>query len=253
MRAMTASLRTRDPHLAERALVDKLRAIPKGEVAEVARKAGLPLNHVLRLKRGMNTDVRISTYAKLAIALDPAGNDPDTLVLEDEAAIEDALTAPPVVPNGFMTVPRRHAQIGAGPGFVDELDEPKNYAFTEDWLKRMGFSNPSKDPGRLGVFKVSASYGSSMEPTIRPGAVLLADLGQSGEGHRRAHDGRIYVVREEGGGLQVKRVRQQKKTEELIVWGDNAREGPPESWPLKGRDVRAVLVGEVRWVGQEVP
>lgn len=160
---------------------------------------------------------------------------------------------PPIVRVGeFLPVPRRHAQIGAGPGFVDPLDEPKHYAFTEDWLKRMGFTNPTGDPARMGIFKVADTHGDSMENTIHPGAVLLADLGQGGVGHRKAKDGAIYVLSDETGGLQVKRVRQPRGSGELIVWGDNARASPPESWALKGRDVRAVLVGEVRWVGQEV-
>lgn len=175
-----------------------------------------------------------------------------TAYLLGEVPLGGTSPAAASVPDGFLPVPRRAAQIGAGPGYVDPLDEPKHYAFTEDWLKRMGFTNPTKDPGRLGVFKVATTYGDSMEPTIRPGAVLLADLGAAGEGHRRAQDGRIYVVRDDSGGLQVKRVRQPKRSDELIIWGDNARVAPPEAWPLKGRDVRAVLVGEVRWVGQEV-
>lgn len=237
----SASVATRTP---EEVFVERLRGIPEGQAKLYAERAGVSEQTLSKWKTGaIKPNPKLATLARLARVLQLAS---------PAAMITDQGADPPATIPGFLTVPRRHAQIGAGPGFVDELDEPKNYAFTEDWLKRMGFSRPAQDPARLGVFKVSSAYGSSMEPTIRPGAVLLADLGQGGEGHRKPHDGRIYVVREDGGGLQVKRVRQPRRSEELIVWGDNAREAPPESWPLKGRDVRAVLVGEVRWIGQEV-
>lgn len=44
-------------------------AIPDGEVSETARAAGLALTQLLRLRRGENLDIKISTLARLAQAM----------------------------------------------------------------------------------------------------------------------------------------------------------------------------------------
>ena len=152
---------------------------------------------------------------------------------------------------GFIHISRTTRQIGAGPGFVDPLDDPKDYAFAAEWLKRMGISNPQEHDPRLGVYKVAKTFGDSMEPTIRPGAVLLADLGPRGKGHQRVESGHIYVLKQPGeGGLQVKRAAVKPRGEQLVIWGDN-RSYPPETISLEGRSLPEVVVGRVRWIGHE--
>jgi transcriptional regulator with XRE-family HTH domain len=161
---------------------------------------------------------------------------------------------------GFVRLSRHAAQIGAGPGFVDALEEPREYQFTEAWLKRLGYSSPER--AHLQVFKVAHTYGDSMEPTIRPDAILLADMGAQGRGHTRVENGRVYVLdiarglRAQEKGLVVKRVKHQKHRgsgDELVLWGDNRAVAPetiavPEDYPLQD-----IVRGLVRWVGQEVP
>lgn len=44
-------------------------AIPDGEVSETARAAGLALTQLLRLRRGENLDIKISTLVRLAQAM----------------------------------------------------------------------------------------------------------------------------------------------------------------------------------------
>lgn len=55
-------------------LVRRLREIPDGEVSATARRAKLPLRHLLRLREGKSPDVRLSTLEKLAEGLrEPLG------------------------------------------------------------------------------------------------------------------------------------------------------------------------------------
>lgn len=44
-------------------------AIPDGDVSETARRADLALTQILRLRRGENLDIKISTLARLAQAM----------------------------------------------------------------------------------------------------------------------------------------------------------------------------------------
>lgn len=56
-------------------LIERLRAIPEGQVAETARRAGITYRQLLRLRSGTGImGVRLSTLEKLAEALDePVG------------------------------------------------------------------------------------------------------------------------------------------------------------------------------------
>jgi len=50
-------------------LLARLKAIPEGEVAATARRAGLAHRHLSRLRAGGNLDVQLSTLEKLAQGL----------------------------------------------------------------------------------------------------------------------------------------------------------------------------------------
>lgn len=61
--------RGRDPHGWVAALIDRLAALPDGDVAPVARRAGMAERALRRLRRGENADVRLSTLERLSLAL----------------------------------------------------------------------------------------------------------------------------------------------------------------------------------------
>lgn len=50
-------------------LVQRLREIPDGQITSAAKRGGLELTQILRLRRGENTDVRLSTLERLAKGL----------------------------------------------------------------------------------------------------------------------------------------------------------------------------------------
>jgi hypothetical protein len=55
-------------------LIQRLKAIPEGEISATARRAGLPGRHLRRLREGRSPDVRLSTLVKLAAGLrEPLG------------------------------------------------------------------------------------------------------------------------------------------------------------------------------------
>lgn len=51
------------------ALLARVKAIPEGDVAATARRAGMPHRHLTRLRQGLSPDVRLSTLEKLAHGL----------------------------------------------------------------------------------------------------------------------------------------------------------------------------------------
>jgi transcriptional regulator with XRE-family HTH domain len=55
-------------------LVARLQAIPEGEIAATARRAGMNPRHLRRLREGKNADVQLSTLERLAVGLrEPLG------------------------------------------------------------------------------------------------------------------------------------------------------------------------------------
>jgi transcriptional regulator with XRE-family HTH domain len=61
----------------EAALLERLKAIPDGRISETARRAGVSAQALFRLRRGESPDVRISTFVRLAAALDAPVSWPD--------------------------------------------------------------------------------------------------------------------------------------------------------------------------------
>jgi DNA-binding Xre family transcriptional regulator len=80
---------TRKKTALERALVARLKAIPKGEIAAAAQAAGLDLGQIMRLRRGEHTDIRISTLDRLATGLGESVHNmlasADAFVVDDKA------------------------------------------------------------------------------------------------------------------------------------------------------------------------
>ena len=79
------------------ALRSALLAIPDGQITRTATAAGLAVSQVLRLRRGLNLDIKISTLARLAQAMNVSADEllglepPDPIRARDAA--ERALSA----------------------------------------------------------------------------------------------------------------------------------------------------------------
>jgi hypothetical protein len=248
----------------QNALLERLKAIPDGEVTSTAKRAGLPLRHLMRLRAGQSLDVRMSTLEKLAKGLgEPLGSlvteAPPIMIAFSEREPSDyrAPSPAPAPPKGddWHQLPKvAFAAAGSPIHDVIRKDETVWYAFHRSWVGRRAGKNAHEDEERLIVVQVDKKHlGESMIPTVRPGALLVVDRGPRGQGIASAAElkpGRLYLVNVEG-GLTVKRVLPSEGT--LILVSDNPDRTayPPKVVTMKGRTLQKVVIGRVIWIGHE--
>lgn len=129
------------------------------------------------------------------------------------------------------------------------------YAFHRSWVERKCGKGAANDDQRLVVIQVEKQHlGESMAPTIRPGAILVVDRGPEGRGITDVKEikaGAIYVVRPGDEGLTVKRINIDGPN--LILTSDNPdrSQHPPRTIHLRARELHKIVIGRVRWIGQE--
>jgi DNA-binding Xre family transcriptional regulator len=225
--------------------------IPDGELTRSAVRAGLSMEHLLRLRQGKHTDVKLSTLAALAGALRVsmssliADSHGAGLAAEVKATYGSAGAA-----DDHETLPLAEGLVGGGSASLEPGDKARRYAFHREWLRR-----DAKARHLIAVRVAKGSKGKDMLPTIGPGSILVVDRGPAGDGIRelqRSDQGKLYVVRlPEDDGLYVKRVY--RSVDALALWSDN-----PDAHPrlllvaLKGHRLQDLLLGRVRWIGREI-
>lgn len=103
-------------------LLDRLRAIPEGAVAQTARAAGMPVRHIVRLRQGKSLDIRLSTLERIAagVGITPAELLTDPALGGLTAAEIRAIAAPrPQAPKPRPRIPR--TKVRALQKRIDEL------------------------------------------------------------------------------------------------------------------------------------
>ncbi|PKN67158.1 MAG: hypothetical protein CVU57_04195 [Deltaproteobacteria bacterium HGW-Deltaproteobacteria-15] len=159
--------------------------------------------------------------------------------LDRESAEEEPgdilIPAPmPFDPTYFDFVPMAEAHLAAGGGaFVLSEKFKEYYAFRKDWLRRIGTR-----PKRLVMMPIK---GTSMQPTIMDGDVVMLDTGR-----RRIFDGQIYALGM-GETIMVKRLENLVGGRVRII-ADNRTEFPP--YEAEARDIR--IIGQVIWFAREL-
>lgn len=142
-------------------------------------------------------------------------------------------------PPGFVAIPLFDVRAAAGGGAVVDSERVLDVLhFKEEWIR----SELRASPADLYLIFVD---GESMEPTLRPGDVILVD--RRDQAQRR--DG-IYVLRLDG-TLLVKRL--QKLPGGVIKVSSDNRSYEPFSLKLEemeGQDM--AIIGRVVWVGRKV-
>ena len=136
-------------------------------------------------------------------------------------------------------LPVYDAAASAGPGLEAEDGGPiHRIAFRADWLRQV----TRGDLSQLAVITVD---GDSMEPTLRQGDNVLVDLSQNRPGRK---DG-IYVLRTDGGFLQVKRLVVHPTTGRVTIISDNKEHYPTfTDLPAEG----IAVIGRVIWLGRQI-
>lgn len=169
--------------------------------------------------------------------------------------ISDSLSAeaPVIAMDGdeYASLPIR-VEAGAGRAtFVRDDDDARRLAFRRDWLRQVcGTDQITDDVAFLVRVK-----GESMEPTLRNGAVVLARHWYPPPLDDRdgpwIEDGAIYVIRDEDGGLQVKRLTIDSNAQALVVSSDNPA-WRPRVVALEGQDLAGIIIGKVVWVSDRL-
>lgn len=129
----------------------------------------------------------------------------------------------------YAQIPRYSLRASAGSGIlVDHEEIQDTVAFRRDWLVKNGLSAVN--------LRVIYAEGSSMEPRIQDGDVLLIDVSD-----RDIKDGKAYALR--NGELRVKRIFR-RFDGKLTLKSDNPLY-PDEIAPLD----EITIIGRVAWVG----
>jgi len=139
----------------------------------------------------------------------------------------------------YAAIPLYDVHAAAGSGAVVDSEHVVDFLhFKQDWIRHELHAKPAD----LYLIYVD---GESMEPTLRPGDVILVDR----RDHLQARDG-IYVLRMDG-TLLVKRL-QRLPGGIINVSSDNASYRP---FDLKASDLEGTdfaIVGRVVWTGRRM-
>ncbi len=138
----------------------------------------------------------------------------------------------------FDLVPQLDMSAACGDGkFAEHVVVKGGLAFKKSFMRQFGISEAT---GR-----VIYADGSSMEPTIGNGRVVLVNLSDTAP-----QDGRVFLICDQDGALILKRlVREYDPTIQLTVWktrSDNPdkRQFPDKILPM---DSRVKIVGRAIW------
>lgn len=155
----------------------------------------------------------------------------------------------------FTVPPLVHGKLAAGHGAIHQAeDDHQRYAFRPSFLRHLaGGQDPQ--PGRFVLAKVAKELhvGGSMAPAIQPGALLLVDRGTDPNGSHNflpRLNGSVFFVNLPDDDAQVcKRVH--LHGDQLILTSD-APGYEPIVLDMNGLRMRDIVIGRVRWVGQEM-
>lgn len=133
-------------------------------------------------------------------------------------------------------VPVYSVFASAGPGAIVTSEEiVDRLAFPPNYLRHVTKSNP-RDLAIIGV------KGDSMSPTLKDDDLVMIDTGK----RDLSYDG-LFVIRDGGEALLVKRIGRASKRGYVMIISDNKDNPPVER---AGEDVE--VVGKVVWAGVKV-
>lgn len=137
----------------------------------------------------------------------------------------------------YAMIPQYTARGSNGSGYHnDHVEVSGGLAFKRDWLRRTG-----SKPENLCVIY---GDGSSMEPTISDGEVLLID-----QADREPRNGKVYAFLRPDGSVSVKRLQQQMAGG-WIIRSDNPDKTRFPDEPISGEDMRQInIIGRSVWRG----
>lgn len=208
------------------AQIRKARGLSQSDLADMV---GVNQSTIQRAET-MHASAKMETYERCAAALSvPLA----ALFGADPIAVEDGLPAP----NGSALVPIHDVHASAGDGaVVDGEDQIGSLAFPRDYLTRLTRSHPRH-------LKIISVKGDSMLPTVADDDLVMLDLSK----RDLSYDG-LFVIRDNGDALQVKRVGRASQPGAVTIISDNRQLYPPVERSLQHIEV----IGRVIWHGRKV-
>lgn len=139
----------------------------------------------------------------------------------------------------YALIPQYTARASAGKGYHNdhiELSEGQGLVFKRDWLKRLSLKE--------GTSCVIYAEGSSMEPTISDGDVLLIDRAST-----EPRSGKVYAIHRPDGSVSVKRLVQ-TFAGGWVVRSDNPDKTLYPDEPISADDLLQIeIIGRSVWGG----
>jgi phage repressor protein C with HTH and peptisase S24 domain len=160
-----------------------------------------------------------------------------------ESTPEGPLRVQVFKPGDFALVGLAEGAVSGGAGAV-VFDRLVDFLpFKKGWLEEMGGTTPD----RRAKFYLVRVRGTSMEPTISDGEIVLLDTNEDTRANV-VNDG-IYALRQADGDIVIKRLF--KIDAILTVISDN-KKNSTYTINLLNRDLREIIVGRALWVGKEL-
>lgn len=213
-----------------------------GSVTATARTAGVSESVVRKWRDGRSEPsltnlVSLASAGGVSLQWLATGDEPRSLYPAPAATLSQEMVRE--LPEDYSLVPLYDVSASAGHGALVEAEQVIDYlAFKREWLR----SELHATEGDLYLIEVD---GESMEPTLRPGDIILIDRRNAGSIPR---DG-VYVLRLDG-SLLVKRL-QRMPGQAVRVTSDNAAY-EPFSLALDAVADDLEIVGRVVWSGRRM-
>lgn len=136
----------------------------------------------------------------------------------------------------FVEVMRTNVRLAAGSGALEEIyDEVGSLSFRREFLRSCGVIKSENA-------KIVDVSGTSMEPTIPDGAVLLINIA-----NKEPHTGKVFALAKAQEGLVVKRLI--KQGDAWLARSDNP-EGNPDFQINDG--IPVTIIGRAVWMGAKL-
>ena len=210
-----------------------LEALSKQDVsvAEVSRRSGLPYDAIRDLKRGK---AKTTSWERATLIADALGIDLSEIG-EDHTPSHHKGSDPVSPDTSLIPVFDVHASAGDGMFALTE-DHASSLAFPKGYLQWLTRANP-RDLAIIGV------KGDSMLPTLADDDIVMLDTSKTD----LSYDG-LFVIRDNGDALLVKRVGRASKPGHVTIISDNRALYDPVEKALS--DIH--VIGKVIWSGGKV-
>lgn len=219
--------------------VKRLREKSGMSVREVARQLGMSTSGYLHYEtpsrfKGPYLPLQIANQLVevLSAAKIPAAEVMALAGVQDDKAVRADVAA--VRPGTLVPVYDVQASAGFG-AIVDSEEHVASLAFPSGYLRRLTRANPRD-------LKIITVKGDSMAPTLNDDDVVMLDVSK----RDLSYDG-LFVVRDNGDGLLVKRVGRATRSGHITLISDNR-----VYLPVERATTEIEVIGKVIWHGRKV-